>query len=132
MDLGIQSPFTTPLITMSNCCPSGCINAFVDSLYRSFTGGLDDGPPTISQAARAMGVSVRTLQRHFRKHDLSYTRLVDEVRLAVAVDRLSNSSAKMIEIAFDLGYSDPAHFTRAFRRWFGVSPREYRSLRLAG
>ena len=131
MELGIQSLFTAPSTAASSCCPSRCIDAFVDTLYRSFTNGLDDGPPTVSQAASAMGVSVRTLQRHLRKHDLSYTKLVDEVRLAVAVDRLSNTSIKMIEIAFDLGYSDPAHFTRAFRRWLGVSPREYRSLRVA-
>jgi hypothetical protein len=39
---------------------------------------------------------------------------------------LENPDVKLIEVAFELGYSDPAHFTRAFRRWAGVAPREFR------
>jgi AraC-like DNA-binding protein len=48
------------------------------------------------------------------------------MRYDVATDLLARTDAKIIGIALDLGYSDHAHFTRAFRKWAGVSPLEYR------
>ena len=71
-------------------------------------------------------IPVRTLQRRLADEGTSFSALVEEVRFARAVRRMADPSAKLIDVAFELGFSDPAHFTRAFRRWAGVSPREFR------
>jgi AraC-like DNA-binding protein len=51
--------------------------------------------------------------------------MVDDLRHTEAVRRLAIGQESMMEIAFVLGYSDQAHFTRAFRRWTGMAPRDY-------
>jgi AraC-like DNA-binding protein len=87
-----------------------------------------DGPPTIESVARAARCSVRTVQRRLRDAGLTYTGLLNEVRLEIAAGMLDEAGRKVRDVAFDLGYSDQANFTRAFRRWAGVSPSEFRRL----
>jgi AraC-like DNA-binding protein len=87
---------------------------------------LRDGHPDLLIAAEIAGMSPRSLQRRLGAEGLSYARLVDQVRFADACRMLASGDAPLIEIAFDLGYSDPAHFTRAFRRWAGITPSAYR------
>jgi AraC-like DNA-binding protein len=53
--------------------------------------------------------------------------LVDQVRFNQAVALLRQSDTKLLDIATELGYTDPANFGRAFRRWAGMSPREFRA-----
>jgi AraC-like DNA-binding protein len=89
-----------------------------------------DGPPPIECVARAARCSVRTVQRRLREAGLTYTGLLDEVRLEIAAVMLREAGKRVRDIAFDLGYSDQANFTRAFRRWAGVSPSEFRRLRV--
>jgi len=80
--------------------------------------------------ARAARCSVRTVQRRLRGAGLTYSGLLDEVRLEIAARMLGEAGRKVRDIAFDLGYSDQANFTRAFRRWAGAPPSEYRRLRI--
>ena len=82
--------------------------------------------PRIGVTADAIGTSVRALQRRLADAGVSYGRLVAEARFATAVHLLQRTNATVLNIALDLGYSDHAHFTRAFRRWTGVAPREFR------
>ncbi len=100
---------------------------FVESLRQMLQGCLSSGQPGIGTVAEAAGTSVRTLQRRLRTAGVSYSGLVDEVRMVTALPLLEDRGVAVTDIAFDLGYSDPAHFTRAFRRWAGVSPTEYRA-----
>ena len=72
------------------------------------------------------GTSRRTLQRHLAECGYTFSILLRRARLAVATGKLNDPSVKLIEIAFELGYTDPSHFSKAFRRWTGSSPREYR------
>lgn len=89
---------------------------------------LSDGgaPPSIAATSNMLGMSVRTLQRWLAARQSSYEALVGRGRLMTARTLLEQTDAKVVEIALELGYSDHAHFTRAFRRWTGLSPRAYR------
>jgi AraC-like DNA-binding protein len=84
--------------------------------------------PRIGGTAGAMGVSVRALQRRLAGAGVSYERLIAQARYGAAVDLLERTDSTVLDIALDLGYSDHAHFTRAFRRWTGTSPREFRRM----
>jgi AraC-like DNA-binding protein len=72
-------------------------------------------------------MSVRTLQRRLAEAGVSHQMLVAQARLATAAAVLERTDAKVLDLALDLGYSDHANFTRAFRRWTGYAPREFRS-----
>jgi AraC-like DNA-binding protein len=73
---------------------------------------------------------VRTLQRRLAHAGITYARLVAKIRFDMAARRLADPKVKLLDIALDLGYSDHAHFTRAFRRWTGTTPREFRQQKL--
>ena len=78
---------------------------------------------TIAEMAQ---INPRTLQRHLAKLELSFSELVGQVRFERASKLLRETEMKAVEIAFETGYTDPSHFSRAFRRMTGTSPREYR------
>jgi AraC-like DNA-binding protein len=87
---------------------------------------LDEGVPTLSEVAEMAGVSTRSLQRKLSYAGLSYSTLIDTARFENASKLLRATDSKIIEIALSSGYTDPAHFTRAFRRIAGVTPRQFR------
>jgi AraC-like DNA-binding protein len=76
-------------------------------------------------------MSVRTLQRNLAKAGLTYSKVVEYARFEAAAEMLARPDLKIIDIAYSLGYEDPSHFSRAFRRMIGQSPREFRLKRLA-
>ena len=88
-----------------------------------------DGYPDIKLTADFLGMSVRTLQRHLAAAGVTHEALVGRARFATAISLLEETDAKILDIALDLGYSDHAHFTRAFRRWAGCSPQQFRRRR---
>ena len=88
---------------------------------------LDARLPGIAEMAEIAGTSVRSLQRELASVGLSYSRLLDQVRFEKGVELLRNTDAKIIDVAYATGYTDPAHFARAFRRIAGVTPREFRA-----
>ena len=88
---------------------------------------LLEGYPPVSVAAEIMGWSVRRLQRSLQLQGTSYRRVIDRVRLRRADRALRHGKASITEIALSLGYSDDTAFTRAFRRWTGFAPSEFRS-----
>jgi AraC-like DNA-binding protein len=85
-----------------------------------------DGYPDIQLTAEVLGMSVRSLQRHLAAAGITHEALVGRARFATATALLEETDAKILDIALDLGYSDHAHFTRAFRRWAGCCPQEFR------
>jgi AraC-like DNA-binding protein len=88
-----------------------------------------DAHPRIDTVAAALGVSIRTLQRRLSDGGLSFEQILKGMRFEMAADLLERTDARILDVALDLGYSDHAHFTRAFRQWTGLSPFEYRRRR---
>jgi AraC-like DNA-binding protein len=84
--------------------------------------------PDIHLVADTMLTSPRTLQRRLRDAGLTYARLMAETRREAAKKLLADPTRTIADVARTLGYSDPAHFTRAFQRWTGFTPRAYRAL----
>lgn len=105
--------------------PSSDLSKSLQQLLQSL---LRDSYPDISLAAEAAGVSVRSFQRRLAEVNLSYSRIVEQVRFDRAIYLLHQPTIQLIDIAFELGYTDAANFTRAFKRWTGISPREFRCL----
>src|SRR5262245_10592059 len=102
------------------CCLGDVVQQIVTRL-------LPDGYPNVRSVSKMMGLSARTLQRHLSEDGVTYARVVARARCEVAQRMLENPAFRVIEIALDLGYSDQAHFARAFARWTGVTPREFRT-----
>jgi AraC-like DNA-binding protein len=98
----------------------------VDMLTLMLPAYLDGGVPTLAEVAEMAGVSTRTFQRKLAHVDWAYSDILDSVRFARSSKLLLETDSKIIDIAFASGYSDPAHFTRAFRRIAGVTPRQFR------
>ncbi len=90
---------------------------------------LKDGEPTIERLAVRLRLSGRTLQRRLSDANTTFQLLLDDVRLSLARTYLSDERLDISEIAYLLGYSELRAFDRAFRRWVGVSPGEYRQKR---
>jgi AraC-like DNA-binding protein len=77
-------------------------------------------------------MSVRNLQRSLQAEGTSYQQLLDQTRKELAVRHLQQPQSSIHDVAFLLGFSEPSAFHRAFKRWTGQTPREYRlSLRTA-
>jgi AraC-like DNA-binding protein len=100
---------------------------FATSLRLLLTGYLDEGM-TMSDCADLVGMSERTLQRRLAQHETTFNELHDQTRFDRAKQLLQDRSICLSDIGYELGYANPANFTRAFRRWAGVSPRQYRQL----
>jgi AraC-like DNA-binding protein len=83
---------------------------------------LDEGSSQIEEVARRLGMSTRTLQRELAARQLSYRRLLDEVRWSVAGPLVATTDIPLERIAERLGYADGKAFRRAFHRWAGVAP----------
>jgi len=87
---------------------------------------LPSGIPSISKVAEFLGMSVRTLNRRLSEKGETYRALVQENQKQSAKDLLLNSSQNIAEIAFNVGFSEQSAFNRAFKRWEGTSPIQYR------
>lgn len=82
--------------------------------------------PTIEAVAEKLYMSDRTLKRQLAAEGTSYSNVVDEVRYRHAISLLSRSDYSLEKISEELGYSDVGNFTRAFKRWTGRTPGNWR------
>jgi len=82
---------------------------------------------SIERIARDLQVSARTLRRQLSDFGASFQQLLEETRLAHAVSDLLDTNHAIKQVAARLGYRDPSNFRRAFRRWTGRAPADYRA-----
>ena len=93
---------------------------------------LSSGELSEEDTARQLHMSRRTLQRKLAEAETTYHQLVDDTRRELALRYIENPSQSITDITFMLGFSQQSAFTRAFRRWTGSAPSEYRQRRSAG
>jgi len=86
---------------------------------------LDNGDCTKDAVAHSLGMSKASLQAKLAERDVRYQQLLDDTRRELVIGYLEQQLS-ITEIAFRLGFTDASNFTRAFRRWMGVSPSHYR------
>ena len=88
---------------------------------------LEQGHYDQRQLASSLNMSVRNLQRRLNAHHTRFRDLLDQVRAELAEQLVRYSEAGFAEIAQQLGYEDPSSFNKAFKRWLGLPPGEYRT-----
>ncbi len=122
------------------------IAQFFDTILEAEVGTLDDtvpldrrvldristalsgGVPALSEVAKELGMSGRTLQRRLAEGDATYQSLVDDARRKLAVRLLQqDGDATLSEVAFMTGFADQSAFTRAFKRWTNQTPGAFRA-----
>jgi len=84
---------------------------------------------SLEEVALQLAMSPRSLRRKLEREHTTFRGVVEDERKLLAERLLQSTTMKLDEMALQLGYADTASFTRAFRRWFGHSPGEYRSQR---
>ena len=88
---------------------------------------LVHGVPERESAAQNFALSDRVFSRRLQKHGMNYSDLVDQVRKDLACEAVSRSERSFADIAQSLGFSEASAFNRAFKRWVGYSPGEWRN-----
>ncbi|WP_045431662.1 AraC family transcriptional regulator [Acinetobacter calcoaceticus] len=84
------------------------------------------GYPTFDEIANRLNMTSRTLRRHLSQVGSSYVQLLEEAQQKEAENLLLNSDMEIQEIALYLGYIQPTNFTRAFKKWSGMTPIQFR------
>ncbi|WP_286240189.1 AraC family transcriptional regulator [Neptuniibacter halophilus] len=94
---------------------------------------IPTGEASLTTIAPMLGMNVRTLQRELRLDGTEFRALLDEVRFEIARTYLDQHYS-ITDVALNLGYSELSAFSRAFKRWSGITPQQWRSqtFRLAG
>lgn len=87
---------------------------------------LSSGEVSEEEMAQQLNMSRRTLQRKLAEVETTYQQLVDATRRDLALRYIENPNQSITDITFMLGFSQQSAFTRAFRRWTGYAPTEYR------
>lgn len=92
---------------------------------------LDDEDLTIKKVAKEMSVSVRTLQNYLKAESLVFSDLLQDIRQKLAKKYLQENYS-VEDITYLLGFSEPSVFRKAFKRWSGITPSQYRQNAYAG
>lgn len=92
---------------------------YIDEHFRDSGLSVDD-------LSKAFGYSTSYVFAILKKHETSFTKLLTARRMAEAKRLLSNPKSRMAEVASEIGYEDPYYFSHCFKKYFGISPLEYK------
>lgn len=101
-------------------------NNIVEKVKHEITKQLSDGLITDKTVSKALAMHKRTLQRKLQEQHTTFKTLLNEVRQTLANVYIDNHSMPLTEISYLLGFSNLSSFSRAFKRWTGTSPANYR------
>jgi AraC-like DNA-binding protein len=129
--LPLASPYVTSILKghaealLKGLEGSGTTRAAVEGLLMPM---LRSGHATMQAIAKELGLSRPTLSRKLKAEGMTFERVLDELRHKLALHYLSEMKTSISQTAGLVGYSDPAAFSRAFKRWTGSNPRQHRGL----
>lgn len=98
----------------------------VGNVINSIIEMLPAGNTSEERIAQKLHLTSRTMQRKLKQEGQSFKKLLNETRENLANNHIKNSSLSLTEIAYLLGFSDQANFTRAYKRWTGLAPSAHR------
>jgi AraC-like DNA-binding protein len=101
-------------------------NTLIERLRTMIKEQLNGGDASLERAANELGMSSRTLQRKLREHGTSHQELLDQMRRDLAMRYLQEPEMAICEVAYLLGFSESSALHRAFKRWTGMTPSEFR------
>lgn len=104
----------------------GWSDSVVARAQRAIATDLRGGAPSLGVVAKRLGMSARTLQRRLLEADAPYRALVERTRKDLACVYLDDARHSLGEVGFLLGFADASAFYKAFRRWTGRTPGQYR------
>ncbi len=87
--------------------------------------------PTFDEISKKLFMTPRTLRVRLKKEGTNYQQIKEMSRRDTAIYHLNNQNLRISQIAYKSGFSEPSTFTRAFKKWTGLSPREYREKEVA-
>lgn len=102
------------------------VPALVADAKDAIAQALNEGAPRMSDIARGLGLSARSFHRRLSEHGLSFQTLTEETRRELAEGLLRDAQYSLADVAFLTGFSEQSSFTRAFKRWLGKTPANYR------
>jgi AraC-like DNA-binding protein len=101
-------------------------DSLLTSVRRAIGESMRHGDPTLTQVARSIAAGPRTLRRRLKEYGVDFKGLVDDTRRRLSLRYLQDQNHTLTEVAYLLGYSEVSAFNRAFKRWTGSTPAEYR------
>jgi len=128
LDRHMPRPPSGRSATEQACAPAA--GDLAGSLLQALAPLATEVPLTLPLGAEIAETTPRTLRRWLAEQGTSWRQIVDRVRFEACEKLMSDSSLTLTEIAMKLGYSDQAHFTRAFHRWRGEAPSVHRRRRM--
>ena len=99
---------------------------FREDVERAIEPMLGSGEVSIDRVARELGMSRQTLYRRLKAEGVTFEEILDAKRRQLAIRYLGLERNSVKAAAYKLGFSEPAAFSRAFKRWTGISPSEFR------
>lgn len=128
LPIGLADPRVYEALTSQFVTPTDATTrSLLDRLSETIETELARGTPQIEEVAKSLGVSVRTLQRRLAEQNSSFLREIERVRELAARQYVKQDTLNFGEIAARLGYADTSAFNRAFKRWTGRTPTEFRA-----
>jgi AraC-like DNA-binding protein len=105
----------------------GASTSLTTQVRKLLIAAMDGGDTSIETIAKRLGVSSRSLQRKLSDEDTKYADLLDEVRQELAKRYLARGTISASEVAYLIGFTEPPAFFKAFKRWTGMTPREFQT-----
>ena len=101
-------------------------SSLTDKVIKLFTRELVNQEPHIEEIASQLNMSKRTFQRRLKDEGWTFVALVDHTRKTMAMEYVLQPQYTLQQISHLLGFTEHSNFYRAFKRWYGLTPRQYR------